>query len=51
MNGGLNRNINLGRIYEEIRFDQLCQAKDDMDKFLARKCKRNCIKQGNRKKR
>ena len=46
---GLDRSIHIGRIIEEIRFDQRCQAQSDYDKFLAKKCKRSNIKRRRKK--
>ena len=43
---GLDESFHIGRIIEEIRFTQRCEAQDNMTKFLAKKCKRNNIKKG-----
>lgn len=34
---GLDESIHIGRIIEEIRFTQRCEAQDNMTKFLAKK--------------
>ena len=47
---GLDRSIHIGRIIEEIRFTQRCEAQDNMTKFLAKKCKRNNVKKGKKRK-
>ena len=42
--------IDLGSIFEEIRFMKKCEAQENMTKFLSKKCKRNNVKKGKKRK-